>query len=162
MQRRPPRSTRLTHSFPTRRSSDLVCASDLFGSWFEGHPTPPDLTLDGNGGERLATAGRAAWRDGVGKVHGLRKGALMVDVEITRTGQSEDYLLWRFMPVKQANIIDDYTRLLVGEAGRQFTDAGIMGVRSEEHTSELQSLMRISYAVFCLNKKQTLTPNTTT
>src|SRR3546814_9889569 len=28
-------------------------------------------------------------------------------------------------------------------------------VRSEEHTSELQSLMRISYAVFCLKKKQT-------
>src|SRR3546814_2405614 len=28
--------------------------------------------------------------------------------------------------------------------------------RSEEHTSELQSLMRISYAVFCLNKKQTI------
>src|SRR3546814_3566512 len=27
------------------------------------------------------------------------------------------------------------------------------GLRSEEHTSELQSLMRISYAVFCLNKK---------
>src|SRR3546814_9879591 len=29
--------------------------------------------------------------------------------------------------------------------------------RSEEHTSELQSLMRISYAVFCLKKKQTST-----
>src|SRR3546814_3664486 len=29
------------------------------------------------------------------------------------------------------------------------------GVRSEEHTSELQSLMRISYAVFCLKKKKT-------
>src|SRR3546814_2003905 len=28
------------------------------------------------------------------------------------------------------------------------------GPRSEEHTSELQSLMRISYAVFCLKKKQ--------
>src|SRR3546814_7915370 len=28
-------------------------------------------------------------------------------------------------------------------------------VRSEEHTSELQSLMRISYAVFCLKKKRT-------
>src|SRR3546814_7097434 len=28
-----------------------------------------------------------------------------------------------------------------------------VGVRSEEHTSELQSLMRISYAVFCLKKK---------
>src|SRR3546814_2967706 len=29
------------------------------------------------------------------------------------------------------------------------------GLRSEEHTSELQSLMRISYAVFCLKKKNT-------
>src|SRR3546814_2165694 len=28
-----------------------------------------------------------------------------------------------------------------------------LGVRSEEHTSELQSLMRISYAVFCLKQK---------
>src|SRR3546814_6551519 len=30
-------------------------------------------------------------------------------------------------------------------------------VRSEEHTSELQSLMRLSYAVFCLKKKQNIT-----
>src|SRR3546814_1516361 len=33
--------------------------------------------------------------------------------------------------------------------------------RSEEHTSELQSLMRISYAVFCLNKKKISPSNTT-
>src|SRR3546814_3677449 len=33
--------------------------------------------------------------------------------------------------------------------------------RSEEHTSELQSLMRISYAVFCLNKKKKKTKDTT-
>src|SRR3546814_13494334 len=31
---------------------------------------------------------------------------------------------------------------------------GVEGDRSEEHTSELQSLMRISYAVFCLTKKK--------
>src|SRR3546814_3022581 len=31
---------------------------------------------------------------------------------------------------------------------------GLYRVRSEEHTSELQSLMRISYAVFCLKKKK--------
>src|SRR3546814_6001336 len=35
--------------------------------------------------------------------------------------------------------------------------AGLEDVRSEEHTSELQSLMRISYAVFCLKKKNQLT-----
>src|SRR3546814_7053400 len=34
--------------------------------------------------------------------------------------------------------------------------------RSEEHTSELQSLMRISYAVFCLKKKRTNTTKVTT
>src|SRR3546814_9388608 len=33
-------------------------------------------------------------------------------------------------------------------------DGKAKGVRSEEHTSELQSLMRISYAVFCLKKKK--------
>src|SRR3546814_1826860 len=34
-------------------------------------------------------------------------------------------------------------------------DAACTPARSEEHTSELQSLMRISYAVFCLKKKKT-------
>src|SRR3546814_2974134 len=40
--------------------------------------------------------------------------------------------------------------LVVPVTGR---DAGAADLRSEEHTSELQSLMRISYAVFCLKKK---------
>src|SRR3546814_4505974 len=36
----------------------------------------------------------------------------------------------------------------------RFPDAKVKAYRSEEHTSELQSLMRISYAVFCLKKKK--------
>src|SRR3546814_998354 len=36
----------------------------------------------------------------------------------------------------------------------------LQGIRSEEHTSELQSLMRISYAVFCLQKKIKYTTKT--
>src|SRR3546814_4941882 len=42
------------------------------------------------------------------------------------------------------------------------SDSALVDVttRSEEHTSELQSLMRISYAVFCLNKKKQTTANT--
>src|SRR3546814_7382227 len=36
------------------------------------------------------------------------------------------------------------------------------GARSEEHTSELQSLMRISYAVFCLKKKKQIHQQTST
>src|SRR3546814_5176840 len=41
------------------------------------------------------------------------------------------------------------------ENPNRLRDHGLEGVvRSEEHTSELQSLMRISYAVFCLKKKK--------
>src|SRR3546814_1871600 len=47
-------------------------------------------------------------------------------------------------------------RVGVARAGRRGSrpDRTLVG-RSEEHTSELQSLMRISYAVFCLKKKNT-------
>src|SRR3546814_9797757 len=48
------------------------------------------------------------------------------------------------------------------EADAEFVDhRGDLDRRSEEHTSELQSLMRISYAVFCLKKKKTITIDTT-
>src|SRR3546814_3372144 len=51
---------------------------------------------------------------------------------------------------------ESYIRLHSAVAG---CDAAVVCTlarpRSEEHTSELQSLMRISYAVFCLNKKKT-------
>src|SRR3546814_20213801 len=40
-------------------------------------------------------------------------------------------------------------------------DPRVQGRRSEEHTSELQSLMRISYAVFCLKKKKRQNQKTT-
>src|SRR3546814_8094434 len=43
----------------------------------------------------------------------------------------------------------------IGNPGFIFRREGLRAqVRSEEHTSELQSLMRISYAVFCLKKKK--------
>src|SRR3546814_1497635 len=47
--------------------------------------------------------------------------------------------------------------VLAAIGNRQVTvgaDCGDIAGRSEEHTSELQSLMRISYAVFCLKKKK--------
>src|SRR3546814_4099528 len=49
----------------------------------------------------------------------------------------------------------DARQRLRGRLGRR----AIVGQRSEEHTSELQSLMRISYAVFCLKKKKNNTSN---
>src|SRR3546814_6879601 len=48
---------------------------------------------------------------------------------------------------------DDQARPLVPRGGEAGQDVGIAGERSEEHTSDLQSLMRISSAVFCMKKK---------
>src|SRR3546814_3366129 len=45
-------------------------------------------------------------------------------------------------------------RQQAGDVGNAGGDARDFRSRSEEHTSELQSLMRISYAVFCLKKKK--------
>src|SRR3546814_10365767 len=51
---------------------------------------------------------------------------------------------------------DDVTDEHAFEAVAEMGGAGILvGPRSEEHTSELQSLMRTSFAVFCLKKKKT-------
>src|SRR3546814_2133311 len=79
-----------------------------------------------------------------------------VDVGV---GHDDDLVIAQFCKVE-----------FVADAGAERLDqrADFLGrddpVRSEEHTSELQSLMRISYAVFCLKKKinpKSRTPVTT-
>src|SRR3546814_6046282 len=51
------------------------------------------------------------------------------------------------------------TGVIPGSQEDFLANVGLEGDRSEEHTSELQSLMRTSYAVFCLKKKTTLNHN---
>src|SRR3546814_10279763 len=55
--------------------------------------------------------------------------------------------------VAQSPGLEDARRADRGDRGVESFARGDIG-RSEEHTSELQSLMRISYAVFCLKKKK--------
>src|SRR3546814_1651807 len=75
-------------------------------------------------------------------------------------GEGDDALL----VVNEADALPHFERVDAGtawaglariEARRLTDDARFPKDRSEEHTSELQSLMRISYAVFCLKKKIT-------
>src|SRR3546814_1830555 len=56
-----------------------------------------------------------------------------------------------------ADLVFQAARHLAGLDQRGFCRGAAHVERSEEHTSELQSLMRISYAVFCLTKKNTQT-----
>src|SRR3546814_7389025 len=53
-----------------------------------------------------------------------------------------------------ARIFDDMAGRPVDSDQGEQVKGQILGMRSEEHTSELQSLMRISYAVFCLKQKK--------
>src|SRR3546814_1665061 len=62
--------------------------------------------------------------------------------------------LFFFTTIKRAEERCRFCGWCSGRAGSCF--------RSEEHTSELQSLMRISYAVFCLKKKKQIKANKTT
>src|SRR3546814_8601577 len=112
MIRRPPRSTRMTHSFPTRRSSDL---------------------------QLNALAAAALCR-----AIGVGPEAVEAGLESFTVGGH------RSTPVA---VIDATT--FIDDSKATNPHAALASIRrSEEHTSELQSLLRISYAVFCLKKKQ--------
>src|SRR3546814_7058858 len=76
--------------------------------------------------------------------HGRKGAAIALDV---RSIESIDAAI--------AETVATFGRIdvLVNNAGVPLSKPALE-VRSEEHTSELQSLMRISYAVFCLKKKK--------
>src|SRR3546814_5607883 len=76
-----------------------------------------------------------------------------------RSRDGDTALLLLLHPVHGGCAIMHFANLVVDAGIEQdaFSRGGFP-CRSEEHTSELQSLMRISYAVFCLKKK---TPNST-
>src|SRR3546814_8261956 len=56
--------------------------------------------------------------------------------------------------VERATLVPEQGSDMAGMAREFAGNTSYDAVRSEEHTSELQSLMRISYAVFCLKKKK--------
>src|SRR3546814_8957775 len=107
-------------------SSD-VCSSDLFDL------VPASTFDDGN-------KGLSDWSlrtlSGSGQPWILVPGLL---------GDDADYIHWGLDNGTAADTVMESPALVVGNDDR-----------SEEHTSELQSLMRISYAVFCLKKKKNI------
>src|SRR3546814_10883276 len=70
------------------------------------------------------------------------------DLLARRTGETATWLSW-LRNAPQSPAARNILRLI-----ERLASIRALGLRSEEHTSELQSLMRISYAVFCLKKKK--------
>src|SRR3546814_5738922 len=82
-----------------------------------------------------------------------KRGTPLSAAETLAEGEHEDVGMNVFA------LVDGDKRWPMISRGKTFYTADIKlpnvdASRSEEHTSELQSLMRISYAVFCLNKKK--------
>src|SRR3546814_2761705 len=89
----------------------------------------------------------------VGEVTEALDGVWRTVVDLNQVSTGEILTIDNFAPSP------DGRKLLIGWgiAGRECAVLRVIGVdsgRSEEHTSELQSLMRISYTVVCLNKKK--------
>src|SRR3546814_1310960 len=86
-------------------------------------------------------------------------GMVTVGILIGTVGTDINTGVWRFT-FNSPSLIDGVSlvALAMGLFGITEVIASINdSARSEEHTSELQSLMRISYAVFCLKKKKITT-----
>src|SRR3546814_1086302 len=156
----------LTHLCTALLSSVLECAGRLvvvsggdawlgpFHGRVESHPAQALGQVGAGVVVALAVVDPPAVGDGVGgaaqgRIGGQRDvvdvGDVQVRTVIAVPGAGDGGRRWLPFPLQAA------AEGVVGAAAEG-------GVRSEEHTSELQSLMRISYAVFCL-KKNTKTKN---
>jgi two-component system, cell cycle sensor histidine kinase and response regulator CckA len=110
----------------TDRAGRLVCANTLHEGWFGGPVAPPALAVEAGDVNALTAAGKSAWRDGRGEARGLRRDAMLFDAEVTRSGRSENHLVWRFRPATQFDLMAEARRLIEGPAGARMGEAGMM------------------------------------
>src|SRR3546814_6618106 len=79
--------------------------------------------------------------------------ASAADVDAAVDSAREGFAVWsRMSGTARGRVLHEAQRILRAR-NRELAELEVLDCRSEEHTSELQSLMRISYAVFCLKKK---------
>src|SRR3546814_15516647 len=64
----------------------------------------------------LKNAGRIAWRDGEGHAEDIAIGPLQLRAQVTRAGQSEDYLVWRFSALERLDHVAEIVRHLDGRS----------------------------------------------
>ena len=110
----------------TDRAGRLVCANDRYETLFGGFPTPPGLPLDAGGVDRLGSAGRAAWRDGAASVDRLVVKGAALSADVTRVGEDENLLVWRFFASQGLDLAKTMENLIAGATGDRLGSAGIM------------------------------------
>src|SRR3546814_2572073 len=137
MIRRPPRSTRTDPLFPY---------TTLFRSIRDGTSLEREVQAAGEDTETFLVR-ILARRDEQERI----RGAVLAFIDITKRKRAEARLAGTVSELNHRlrNVLAGAQAMV-----RQSAASATSVARSEEHTSELQSLMRISYAVFCLQKKK--------
>ena len=110
----------------TDRAGRLVCANRAYDVRFPDLPTPPGLPLAGDGVERLAEAGRVAWRDASAVTTDLTANGATLDVTVTRAGDEADMLVWRFAGRRDEDPALRLEAALAGEVGERLGEVGVM------------------------------------
>src|SRR3546814_7306712 len=135
----------MPHSFPTPRSLHFGCGAlaaaaeaDAGRGAIASRAAPAYIQVLGN--EQMLASAQADL--------GLANDLLTLSRDQQKAGIASG------VDVARAETAVAQDRYAVSE-----TETAIAQARSEEHTSELQSLMRISYAVFCLKKKKKIEKN---
>src|SRR3546814_10606917 len=146
MNRRPPRSTRTDTLFPYTtlfRSVSTACAASTHAlvdaaTWVASGRC--DVVAAGGSEAAMTPVGMAGFTN--------------------MTAMSSRNVSEPFAATRDGFVIAEGAGVLILEAWEVAEARGATILRSEEHTSELQSLMRISYAVFCLKHNNTTNNST--
>ncbi len=109
----------------TDRAGRLVCASTRFAEWFGASATPPHLPLDPEALAQIEMAARAAWRDGRARTDNLRAAPGTLVLEVRRAGRGENYLIWRFVPMADDDLVAEMAAEVGGKLGRALTREGV-------------------------------------
>jgi two-component system, cell cycle sensor histidine kinase and response regulator CckA len=107
------------------RAGRLACANARFVEWFGINAAPPRLPLEPPQRAALDAAARAAWRDGTAEVAALALPKGLCRLSISRAGRGEDYLVWRFVPEANRDLLAEFSAHIGGKLGRVLAQEGL-------------------------------------
>jgi len=108
----------------TDRAGRLVCANPRYEAWFGIAHAPPRLPADNASLERLAKAGRAAWRDGKGAADLIEGESGRWKASVLRAGRGDDYLVWTIVPLSAPDLVAELVPHMDGKLGRALAQSG--------------------------------------
>ena len=109
----------------TDRANRLTCANSAFTAAFGIGHAPPGLPVGEGGIELLTRLARSAWRDGAANLDRLEHAGTPWAIEAKRAGLADDYLIWRFAPLRESDPLGEIGARIVGLPGEILSHAGI-------------------------------------